>query len=462
MDEKITVLRQQNLLKDHSRLKKWTPVTISEMYGFLSMTLNMGIISIPDIRSYWSTSWIGSVPFFGQLFSKNRFEIIFWMLHVSSTPTGHTPKRLHKVHKLLNALVSNFKRNMRPSSNLSVDETMVGFRERFGAKQYIPNKPNKYGIKAFTIADSANGYILDTLLYTGADTLENSNPQYNHLPQPARVVLDLSTEYLGQGRTIYTDRYYTSIPLTETLSSHQTHFTGTCMKNRQQIPEVFRQKNFKLSDGEVCAYRSGHLLALAWRAPSKRKEIIMLSTTDNAKQAIVTSKATGKTALKPIVIDKYNQSMYGVDLADQYTTYYSFIRKSKKWWKKVCYWLLEVATVNSYILYKFSNSSFTHLQYRRSIIESMARICLQDAPERVRGRPFCRQLTDNSAIQDPERLNRKPHFLAKREQQRQCVVCSTQQKRRRSIYYCKTCNSNPTLCPDVCHEKYHTLAHYNQ
>ena len=53
---------------------------------------------------------------------------------------------------------------MHPSSNLSVDETMVGFRGQFGAKQYIPNKPTKYGIKAFTLADSKNGYILDALI----------------------------------------------------------------------------------------------------------------------------------------------------------------------------------------------------------------------------------------------------------------------------------------------------------
>ena len=149
------------------------PVTISEMYGFLAIILNTGISAIPDI---WSTSWVSHVPFFGQLFSKNRFEIILWMLHVSSTPTGHTPKRLHKVHILLNTLVSNFKRCMRSISNLSVDETMMGFSGRFGAKQYMTNMPTKYGIKAFTIADSANGYILDALLYTGVDTLENSNP----------------------------------------------------------------------------------------------------------------------------------------------------------------------------------------------------------------------------------------------------------------------------------------------
>ena len=185
----------------------------------------------------------------------------------------------------------------------------------------------------------------------------------------------------------------------------------------------------------------------------------MITTKDNAQQATVISKATGKTAIKTVVIDNYNQSMIGVDLADQYTTYYSFVRKSKKWWKKVCFWLLEVATVNSYILYKSSDSAYTHVQFRRAVIESMAQIFLQDFPERMRGRPFIRHQTDNSAVVDPERLNRKPHFLGKREQ-RQCVVCSTQQKRKRSTYYCKTCHSHPTLCPDICHEKYHTLVNY--
>ena len=101
--------------------------------------------------------------------------------------------------------------------------------------------------------------------------------------------------------------------------------------------------------------------------------------------------------MKPVVVDKYNQSMNGVDLADQYTVYYSFVRRSKKWWRKVCFWLLEVATVNAYILYKKSNSSHTHLQFRRAVIESLASLHLQEAPERHRGRPFARHLSDTSA-----------------------------------------------------------------
>ena len=245
---------------------------------------------------------------------------------------------------LLDGLISNFKANMKPSSNLSVDETMIGFRGRFGAKQYIPIKSTKCGVKAFTLADSLNGYILDVLLYTGADT---RNPRYPDLPKPAQTVMALTKDYLNEGHTIFTDRYYTSIPLLQELESQLTSFTGTCMKNRQQIPKNFRQNFFRLSDGEVQAYRSGRFMALAffnirengstWRSPSKKKGIIMLSSKDSAQMTSVTSRATHRISEKPVVVDNYNQSMNGVDLADKYTVYYSFIRKSKKWWKKVAF-----------------------------------------------------------------------------------------------------------------------------
>jgi hypothetical protein len=43
--------------------------------------------------------------------------------------------------------------------------------------------------------------------------------------------------------------------------------------------------------------------------------------------------------------------MGGVDRADQYCGCYRFTRRSYKWWKKLFFWLTEVAIVNSYILY---------------------------------------------------------------------------------------------------------------
>ena len=65
---------------------------------------------------------------------------------------------------------------------MAVDKTMVGFSGRFVAKQYMPNKPTKYGIKAFTLASSEHSYMLNIQLYTGADTLANADPTYLSLP----------------------------------------------------------------------------------------------------------------------------------------------------------------------------------------------------------------------------------------------------------------------------------------
>ena len=39
--------------------------------------------------------------------------------------------------------------------------------------------------------------------------------------------------------------------------------------------------------------------------------------------------ATQTVQMKPQVVDEYNYSMNGVDKADQYAVYYSFIRKSR-------------------------------------------------------------------------------------------------------------------------------------
>ena len=132
-------------------------MTRAELWGFIALILNMGIIQLPDIESYWKTSWVCQVPFFRDILPRDRFQEIFWMLHVG-TP-GVTARKIDKIKPLLDILLPRFQELYRPSQNLAIDETMVGFRGRFGSIQYMPQKPTKWGIKAFTLADTANGYL---------------------------------------------------------------------------------------------------------------------------------------------------------------------------------------------------------------------------------------------------------------------------------------------------------------
>ena len=333
--DRIEQLRAQNRLSRRSRYKTWRAVTTTEMEGFLAVIMNMSVIRLPTVEAYWSTHWIGEVPFFSRMFPRERFQQIFWMLHVSHEEPDRPVRRIDKVRVILNLLITNFQRCYAPTRNLSVDETMVGFRGRFGPKQYMPNKPTKYGVKAFTLADSEQGYVLNILPYTGADTLDDASTEHSFLPQPARVVLHLVDTYLCKGHRLFTDRYYTSIPLAKALHERSTGFTGTCNRNRVGLPSELRLKSFRLQDNEVQAHRAGDFLVVGWRAPKKKVPVIMLSSECSAATTEVCSRTTRQVTTKPLVVHEYNFSMNGVDKADQHTVYYSFIRRSKKWWRKL-------------------------------------------------------------------------------------------------------------------------------
>ena len=108
----------------------------------------------------------------------------------------------------------------------------------------------------------------------------------------------------------------------------------TVMKNRLHLPDAIRDKMFRLADNEVVSFRNDRLLTVGWRAPQKKKPVIIVSSDGSTKPIEVHLRATGRLSSKPTVVDAYNQSMNGVDTADQFTVYYSFVCKSKKWWRK--------------------------------------------------------------------------------------------------------------------------------
>ena len=137
-------MRVSGHLTPSSRFANWKPISVQEMEGFTAVIMNMGLIQLPEIEAYWTTKWTGEIPFFRRVFARNRFEQIFWMLHVSRDDPAFPNKKINKVKEILDLLLPRFQQSLLPGRNLSVDETMVGFRGRFAAKQYMPAKPTKY------------------------------------------------------------------------------------------------------------------------------------------------------------------------------------------------------------------------------------------------------------------------------------------------------------------------------
>ena len=71
------------------------------------------------------------------------------------------------------------------------------------------------------------------------------------------------------------------------------------------------------------------------------------------------------------VVKTYNNNMGGVDLSDQMRGYYMAGRKSKKWWRCLMWFFVDVSIVNAYILEKLSphHRSRTQLAFHLDLVK---------------------------------------------------------------------------------------------
>ena len=442
-DHKIQKLRQTGRLSPGSRWHKWKPVSMEEMRAVMAIIINMGIMSIPDLEAYWKTSWECYIQFFHDVMGRNRFQEIFWNLHIPQPATSTL--RVDKVSLLLDHIRSRSQAAFYPGREVSVDETMVGFRGRVSFKQYCPKKPIKYGLKFFVLADSSTGFVYNFVLYTGSEVTTRLPSAFSDLPVPGQFVMTLVEDLLDRGHIMYTDRYYSSIPLANALCRRNTGFVGTLVKNRKGLPEEVRWPSFKLASNAVKAWRKDRNLVVAWRHENK-KPVVMLASVFSAAHTRALTGRRRQPITKPEVVVRYNNAMGGVDLADQYSVYYSFTRKSVKWSRKAMFWAMEVGMVNSYIWYKMAVSTpASHLQFRREVILSL---CNTIPTGNVR-----RQLM--RSLPREERF-RGRHYLDQGPSRRRCQVCSIGSgERSTTLFFCKTCSNHPPLHPVTCFETYH-------
>ena len=103
------------------------------MEGFLSIIFNIDLIIFPQIKDYWKTIRRAEAPVFSHVMSLYRFELPFSVLHISYCE-GNVVRRVHKVKLLLECVILMFQAHFYPGLELAIDEAMVGFRSRLGAK----------------------------------------------------------------------------------------------------------------------------------------------------------------------------------------------------------------------------------------------------------------------------------------------------------------------------------------
>ena len=120
-----------------------------------------------------------------------------------------------------------------PERQLAIDKTLIKFKGKIHFRQFIPIKPGRFRIKAFTLAESSSGYVLNSKIYTGK---ENSEIQRD---LGRKAVMPVMQPYLDKGFSAFMDNHYTSVALFEELEERKTLACGTVRSNRVNWPERF-------------------------------------------------------------------------------------------------------------------------------------------------------------------------------------------------------------------------------
>jgi hypothetical protein len=103
---------------------------------------------------------------------------------------------LAPIRNIYDKFVAACEANYTPGTGCTIDESLHGFRGMCSFKQYIPNKPSKYGIKVYVLADSKTFYSVSSKIHMGAGTLAPG------LPVPTQAVLDLVPSVSGTKETL--------------------------------------------------------------------------------------------------------------------------------------------------------------------------------------------------------------------------------------------------------------------
>lgn len=435
--------------------KSFCPTNLQEVKIFFAINILMGIKRQPSYRDFWSTKLELRDAYISKLMPRTRFDWLLGNLHMNDNALqpkhGHPEfDKLYKIRPLLVALSQNFAKYYKPSKNISVDESMIRFKGRSSLRQYMPNKPIKRGYKVWVRA-SQSGYIDEFQIYTGKIGVKAE------VNLGSRVVTDLTRSLANLNHMVYFDNYFTSLPLLRQLRSEKIYACGTIRAKRIGIPEDLKiDKEMKRGEADWRITEDG-ISFVKW----KDKRIVTMASNFHRPDVIGTcdrkKKDGDKETIKcPEIIKDYNSNMGFVDKADMLKTTYEIDRKSRKWWPRILWHFVDVAIVNSFIIYKerCTESTLILKDFRLAIVTGLVG-ATSETPHR--GRPSCEmpvsRFKPNISLE--KRWDRAAHMPI-HFNSRRCALCSSKTEQHRTRWSCSTCEVGLCLNDKKnCFERFH-------
>ncbi len=422
--------KSKEIQRSHEML--WQNITLKELRSFLGMFFWMSLVRYPEITDHWATNSIFFNEVFSSKMSRDRFKQILARITFCDKQSEKKEIPFNKLSVLISKVLDNSKKYYKPAKNLSLDESMIAFSGRHQAKLYMPTKPIRFGFKAYVLSEASTGFLLEWHMH---DRSKGTTV--------AQIIDHLLKDY--SKCCVYMDSFYSTIETFQMLKQRNILACGTINKQRISLFAITEDLEKMKEDSALC-YTNSELKLFIWKT-WKKKIFYLLSTIHGASmQKSGRYDAESKEFIefyKPEAIEDYNLNMRGVDLFDQYMRYYSFKHGSKKWYKKISYYFLEAAIINSFIIYHQveNNQNLSLKDYKVCIIRDLLELESDDIP------------VDSSVYERKECSldSLGPNI------QLDCQICSNRSEyshksRKRTGYFCKTCNI--PVCVIGCYDKH--------
>lgn len=379
---------------NYSRERNTKETDLVELQALISLLYLAGVLKSGrlNVNELWNNDGTG-VELFRLTMSKFRFMFLLQHLRFDDIDTRADRNRIDKlapIRNIFDSFVEKCKTAYTPFQNVTIDEKLEAFRGRCSFRQYIPSKPNRYGLKVFALVDSRTYYSVNLEVYVGTQP----DGSYACDNSASALVQRLVDPIRDSKRNVTCDNWFTTIPLISTLlNDYKLTYLGTIRKNRRELPLEFSNPTTRPLGSSMFAYNS--CITLVSYIPKKKKNVLLVSSLHHDDKI---DQETGK----PEMIMDYNDTKGGVDTLDKMCAAYDCSRNTRRWPMVIFYSMLNIAGVNSMVLYNLQNvdKNMTRRQFLHLLSSELA-----DNHLRFRATLICLPRTIKSRIKEILAIN---------------------------------------------------------
>ena len=234
--------------------------------------------------------------------------------HLADNSNLDKEDKFQKVRLLIDKLNEQFLANYLPEQSVSIDESMVPCFGRHGCKQYMRNKPVKFGYK-FWVAATPLGYGIQFYPYAGKDENYDSN-----LGLGGSIVATLDEKLplqVGSNYHIIMDNFFTNPNLLRILKVKGIAATGAARIYRVEnapLQPIKEMEKLERGASDIVTDKNSNLSLVRWND----NKVVTVASTFVGKMSLrkahrYVKAQNGRAEIdQPQSIFLYNKGMGGV------------------------------------------------------------------------------------------------------------------------------------------------------